>query len=71
MWLRMTGAELLAIARHNCPPGMTDYQLAAVLAHALLLLPSLKPSQSIAVHRMLLRITQLSIDDAIHQDAAS
>jgi hypothetical protein len=58
----MTGAELLAIARHNCPPGMTDAELAMALAHALdLLLPSLSPSQSIAIHRLLLRMT--------HEDA--
>jgi len=53
----MTGAELLAVARHNCPPGMTDYQLALVFTAALgLLVPGLRPSQSVAIHRLLLRM---------------
>lgn len=34
----MTGAELLAIARHNCPPGMSDHDLGLCLARALALL---------------------------------
>jgi hypothetical protein len=51
----MTGAELLAIARHDCPPGTSDYTLALahVSALGLLLRDNLKPSQAIAVQRQL------------------
>ena len=47
----MTGAELLAIARHNCPPGMSDYELAMALVAAVSLLTAgMAPQYRAAVH---------------------
>jgi hypothetical protein len=42
----VTGAQLLAIARHECEPGTTDYVLALRLTYALtMLVENLTPQQ--------------------------